>query len=157
MTSQTGSVDVRQGWMRVLALATPQQLADAWASWEPKPEIDAVRGPEAGLVMVRARAGAGGDKFNLGEATVVRATLRLHGAPLTAERVGSSYVLGTNREHAWHAAVFDGLLADETQRDRVLTDVIGPLRSRQLREAEARQAEARSTKVDFFTVAREHS
>lgn len=143
--------------MRVLALASTRQLASAWDAGDTKPEIEAIRGPEAGLIMVRGRVGAGGDRFNLGEATVTRATVRLHGAPLAADTVGSSYVLGTDLEHAWFAAAFDGLLADEQLRATVLSDVIAPLERGQASYDDARQADARSTKVDFFTVAREHA
>jgi alpha-D-ribose 1-methylphosphonate 5-triphosphate synthase subunit PhnG len=143
--------------MRILAQASPRQLADAWDAWEAKPQIEAIRGPEAGLVMVRGRVGGGGDRFNLGEATVTRATVRLHGRPLAADTVGSAYVLGTDLEHAWFAAAFDGLLADERLRAQVLNDVVAPLDRAQACHDDTRRAEARSTKVDFFTVAREHA
>jgi len=143
--------------MRTLATAGPDALGAAWQTWEPKPAVQAIRGPEAGLVMVRARIDGGGARFNLGEATVTRATVRLHGEPLAAEAMGTSYVLGTDLEHARLAAVFDGLLADEALRERVLAEVIAPLEQAQAERTEIRRAEARSTLVDFFTVAREHA
>lgn len=146
----------RQRWMRTLALAETEVLDAAWRHWEPKPEVQAVRGPEAGLVMVRGRADATGAKFNVGEATVTRATMRLHGGPLAADVVGSAYVLGTDLEHARLAAIFDGLLLDEGQSDRVLAEVVGPLAQAQREADAAERADARSTLVDFFTVAREH-
>ena len=163
MTSQTlptelpgGEVAARQRWMRTLAMADPEALAAAWQGWEPKPAIQAIRGPEAGLVMVRARIDGGGARFNLGEATVARATVRLHGEPLAADAVGTSYVLGTDLEHARLAAVFDGLLSDAGQRERALAEVIAPLEEAQAERDGVRLAEARSTLVDFFTVSREH-
>jgi alpha-D-ribose 1-methylphosphonate 5-triphosphate synthase subunit PhnG len=163
VTSQTlptelpgGEVTARQRWMRTLAMADPDLLAAAWQGWEPKPAIQAIRGPEAGLVMVRARIGGGGARFNLGEATVTRATVRLHGEPLSADAVGTSYVLGTDLEHARLAAIFDGLLSDAGQRERALAEVIAPLEGAQAERDGARLAEARSTLVDFFTVSREH-
>ncbi|WP_308404990.1 phosphonate C-P lyase system protein PhnG [Streptomyces rugosispiralis] len=156
MTTPTETHAARRRWMRTLAQASARQLADAWGAWEAPPEIEAIRGPEAGLVMVRGRVGAGGDRFNLGEATVTRATVRLHGGPLAAATVGSAYVLGTDFEHAWFAAAFDGLLADEKLRAQVLNDVLAPLERGQASHDDVRHAEARSTKVDFFTVAREH-
>ena len=113
--------------MRALALADPDALDAAWQGWEPKPAVQAIRGPEAGLVMVRARTDGGGARFNLGEATVTRATVRLHGEPLAAAAVGTSYVLGTDLEHARLAAIFDGLLSDAGQRERVLAEVVAPL------------------------------
>lgn len=163
MTSQTlptelpgGDVAARRRWMRTLAMADPDALAAAWEGWAPKPAIQAIRGPEAGLVMVRARIDGGGARFNVGEATVTRATVRLHGEPLAADAVGTSYVLGTDLEHARLAAVFDGLLSDAGQRERVLAAVITPLEQAQASRDGLRLAEARSTTVDFFTVSREH-
>ena len=162
MTSQTlpaeapGGGVARQRWMRTLALADPVALDAAWQGWAPKPGVQAIRGPEAGLVMVRARTDGGGARFNLGEATVTRATVRLHGEPLAAPAVGTSYLLGTDLEHAWLAAVFDGLLSAAGPRDRVLSEVIEPLERAQAGRDDVRNAEARSTVVDFFTVSREH-
>ena len=163
MTSQTLPTEMpgvdtaaRQRWMRTLAMAGPDALGAAWQGWEPKPAVQAIRGPEAGLVMVRARTDGGGARFNLGEATVTRATVRLHGEPLAADAVGTSYVLGTDLEHARLAAIFDGLLTDAGQRERVLAEVIAPLDQAQAERDNDRQAEARSTLVNFFTVSREH-
>ncbi|OHV49945.1 phosphonate C-P lyase system protein PhnG [Pseudofrankia sp. BMG5.36] len=142
--------------MRTLAMASRDALSAAWRGWAPKPAVQAVRGPEAGLVMVRARIDGGGARFNLGEATVTRAAVRLHGEPLATDAVGTSYVLGTDLEHARLAAIFDGLLADPEQRERVLAEVIAPLEQAHVERDGIRGAEARSTHVDFFSVAREH-
>ncbi|OHV38104.1 MULTISPECIES: phosphonate C-P lyase system protein PhnG [Pseudofrankia] len=150
------AVAARQRWMRTLAMAGPADLDAAWRGWAPKPAVQAVRGPEAGLVMVRARVDGGGARFNLGEATVTRAAVRLHGEPLAADAIGTSYVLGTDLEHARLAAIFDGLLADPGQRERVLAEVIAPLEQAHAERDDIRGAEARSTLVDFFSVAREH-
>ena len=149
-------IAARQRWMRTLAAADPDTLAAAWRGWEPKPAVQAIRGPEAGLVMVRARIGGGGERFNLGEATVTRATVRLHGEPLAADAVGTCYVLGTDLEHARVAAIFDALLADSGVRERVLAEVVAPLEQTRADGDRMRSAEARSTVVDFFSVAREH-
>jgi alpha-D-ribose 1-methylphosphonate 5-triphosphate synthase subunit PhnG len=150
------AVAARQRWMRTLATADPDTLAAAWQGWAPKPAVQPIRGPEAGLVMVRARIDGGGPRFNLGEATVTRATVRLHGEPLDTDAVGTGYVLGTDLEHARLAAVFDGLLADAGQRERVLAEVIAPLDRARAERDETRRAQARSTLVEFFSVAREH-
>lgn len=142
--------------MRVLATARSDELAAAWNEWKPKPEVHEIRGPEAGLVMVRGRADAGGARFNLGEATVTRATVRLAGPSLTADALGSAYVLGSDLQRARLAAIFDGLLSDAGLHDRVHSEVVTPLAEQQESADSGRQAEARSTLVDFFTVAREH-
>lgn len=139
----------------MLAGAAHADLAALWAAWDEQPEVAYLRGPEAGLVMVQGRIGGTGDRFNLGEATVTRATVMLRGAG-TGEVSGTSYVLGSHPEHAGLAAVFDALLGAPAQRQRVLTDVIEPLERAQAERDAGAQADARSTVVDFFTVAREH-
>ena len=63
--------------MALLAGAEAERVAAAWSAFPDKPEFRILRGPETGLVMVRGRTGGGGDAFNLGEATVTRATVRL--------------------------------------------------------------------------------
>ncbi len=147
----------RQRTMRVLARAHGTALETAWRGWEPKPAVQPIRGPESGLVMVRARIDAGGARFNLGETTVTRATVRLSGHPLGADVLGSSYLLGTDLDHARLAAIFDGMLADAGLRERVLAEIVAPLEREQRERDELHRAEARSTLVDFFTVSREHA
>ncbi|MFE3279969.1 phosphonate C-P lyase system protein PhnG [Nocardia sp. NPDC059239] len=153
-TSRTVSVEDRRRAARVLAGSCAAELAALWDQWPTRPSVKFVRGPEAGLVMVQGRVGGNGDRFNLGEATVSRATVavRPEGAP---EAVGTSYVLGSHPEHAGLAAIFDALLLTG-ERDRVLDTVIEPLRRAQAEREAVRRSQARSTAVDFFTVAREH-
>ena len=67
----------RQGWMAALALAPEARLREAWESLPEQPRYKIVRGPETGLVMVRARAGNSGQRFNLGEMTVTRCTVNV--------------------------------------------------------------------------------
>ncbi|WP_221585786.1 phosphonate C-P lyase system protein PhnG [Microbacterium sp. G2-8] len=144
----------RQRTARVLAGATEAELADRWRAWgDDRPEVEYLRGPEAGLVMVQGRTGGTGDRFHLGEATVTRATVAVRGAG--DEAVGTAYVLGSHPEHAALAAIFDGILGS-AQRERVLSDVIEPLERTQAERDRRRRADARSTVVDFFTVAREN-
>ncbi len=149
------AVEARRRAARVLSGAAHAELAELWAAWEGQPEVTYLRGPEAGLVMVQGRIGGTGDRFNLGEATVTRATVMLNGSGVR-ELVGTSYVLGSHPAHAGLAAVFDALLGAPGERARVLAEVIDPLERRQKERDAAAQADARSTVVDFFTVAREH-
>lgn len=149
------SVEARRRAARVLSRASAAELAELWDAWGEQPQVEHLRGPEAGLVMVQGRTGGSGDRFNLGEATVTRATVALRG-PRVDGASGTAYVLGSHPEHARLAAIFDALLAAPAERERVLALVIEPLERRQdERDAEDR-ADARSTVVDFFTVAREH-
>src|SRR5690606_15116861 len=75
MTVQQRDPADRQRTARVLAGASQAELADLWREWPDRPDVEYVRGPEQGLVMVQARAGGRGDRFHLGEATVTRATV----------------------------------------------------------------------------------
>lgn len=143
----------RQRTARVLANASQAELAELWGDWTGRPDVEYVRGPESGLVMVQGRAGGTGDRFNLGEATVTRATVMVRG--VEDESLGTAYVLGSYPEHAALAAIFDGLLGS-TDRARVMDEVIAVLEKRQAERDAERRAEARSTVVDFFTVAREN-
>lgn len=143
----------RRRTARVLADASEADLAALWAAWSDQPEIEYVRGPEAGLVMVQGRIGGTGDRFNVGEATVSRATVVARG--IRSESIGTAYVLGSHPEHAGLAAIFDALLAG-ADRDRVLAEVITPLENAQLERDARSRSDARKTVVDFFTVAREN-
>lgn len=150
------AINERRRAARALAGASPDELAELWDAWEDQPEVTYLRGPEAGLVMVQGRIGGTGDRFNLGEATVTRATVLLRGAGHDDGASGTSYILGSHPGHAGIAAVFDALLTVPAQRDRVLAQVIAPLERRQSERDAAAHADARSTVVDFFTVSREH-
>jgi alpha-D-ribose 1-methylphosphonate 5-triphosphate synthase subunit PhnG len=136
----------RQHWMAVLARAGADELEAA--SEGLLPEYAVLRGPEAGLVMVRGRAGGNGAPFNLGEATVVRCTVR------SAEgQVGHAYCLGRDLRQAELAAALDAALQDPARRELVGARVIAPLERAQ---AERRQQQARraaATQVQFFTMA----
>ena len=144
---QYAAANPRQEAMAVLSHAAPRRLAELWSAWADKPAFHKVRGPETGLVMVRARAGGGGNPFNLGEATVTRATIRLE----TGE-VGHAYCLGRDGDKALQSALFDALW----QRDAATVEakVLTPLRA-ELEAADSRKRdETAATKVDFFTMVR---
>lgn len=83
----------RQASMALLARASGEELKTFWQNWADKPEFEVLRGPETGLVMMRGRIGGGGAPFNVGEATVTRATVRLANGS-----VGHSYALGRDQE-----------------------------------------------------------
>jgi alpha-D-ribose 1-methylphosphonate 5-triphosphate synthase subunit PhnG len=144
---QDAAANHRQEAMAVLSHAAPARLAELWSGWAAKPAFHKVRGPETGLVMVRARAGGGGNPFNLGEATVTRATVRLE----TGE-VGHAYCLGRDGDKAVTSAVFDALF----QRDPASVDaqVLQPLRTEQATSDTKLRDETAATRVDFFTMVR---
>jgi alpha-D-ribose 1-methylphosphonate 5-triphosphate synthase subunit PhnG len=148
----------RRRWMSVLAKAETAELESAWDGLTEKPAYDWLRQPEVGMVMVRARAGGTGGRFNLGQMTVTRCALRLSegGADGGAESgiVGLGYVQGRSKRHAELAAVFDALLQDEARRGVLEGRVIAPLEAAHAERRDARSRKANSTKVNFFTLVR---
>lgn len=146
---ETGPQIDRKRIADLLAKATIAELENALAALGPIPEFTALRGPETGLVMVKGRIGGGGAPFNLGEATVSRASIRLADG-----RVGHGYRLGTDRKAAKLSAALDALAQDEAARNMLETALFAPLEARLAQEAERLQAETAATKVDFFTMVR---
>lgn len=138
----------RREAMRLLARATRAELAAAWQAIADKPEVAAVRGPETGLVMVRGRIGGGGDPFNLGEATVTRATVRL-----SSGEIGHGQLLGTDKERARFAAIFDALYQNPAYRPAV-EGLHRQIAARLLTEERRKAEETAATRVDFFTMVR---
>ncbi|MDR7030170.1 phosphonate C-P lyase system protein PhnG [Rhizobium rosettiformans] len=146
---ETGPQIGRKRIADLLAKATIAELESALAALGPIPDFTALRGPETGLVMVKGRIGGGGAPFNLGEATVSRASIRLADG-----RVGHGYRLGTDRKSAQLSAVLDALAQDEAARNTLETALFAPLEARLAQEAERLEAETAATKVDFFTMVR---
>lgn len=136
----------RQHWMSVLARADAAALETASAGLLPAYTV--LRGPEAGLIMLRGRAGGNGAPFNLGEATVVRCTVRS-----AAGHVGHAYCLGRELRAVELAAAIDAALQDPARHAAVQARVIAPLAEAQnaARALVARRAAA--TQVQFFTMA----
>lgn len=142
------AVNGRKRAMDLLAKASTEELQAGWQVIEPKPEVRPVRGPESGLVMVRGRIGGGGDAFNLGEATVSRATVQLG----TGE-IGHGQLLGNDREKARLAAVFDAL-AQRPEHRQAVDALIDAVESRIAAEDRRRAEQTAATRVDFFTMVR---
>ena len=86
MTHPSPSPQARRAdWLRVLARAPSAELARLAAPVLGEYRFELMRAPEQGLMMVRARIGNTGDRFNLGEATVTRCAVRhTFGAQLDA-------------------------------------------------------------------------
>jgi alpha-D-ribose 1-methylphosphonate 5-triphosphate synthase subunit PhnG len=130
--------------MAVLARADIDELGDRLGALPP---YRVLRGPEAGLVMVRGRTGGGGAPFNLGEMTTTRCTVRTD-----TGFVGHAYVAGRNERLAQLAALADALLQDPIQQDRLLEDVIEPLAATQQARRDTVAAKAAATRVQFFAM-----
>ena len=137
----------RKAAIDTLSAAPAGRLESLWLALGITPEYRLVRGPETGLVMIRGRAGGGGNPFNLGEATVTRATVRL-----ASGEVGHSYALGRDGEKAVRAALLDALW--QCEPERIETEVLEPLRNAAAEADGKVRAETAATRVNFFTMVR---
>lgn len=139
----------RQHWLAVLARASRQELETALAGLHNVPDYQLLRPPEAGLLMVRGRAGGSGMRFNLGEVTVARCAIRTaHGV------TGNGYVQGRDLRRAELVALFDALLQMPARQPALMAGVIGPLENAQAAARKARAERSKPTRVDFFTLVR---
>jgi len=172
----------RQTWMTVFATVDLSALEAASGRYGRVPPYSFLRRPETGSILVQGRMGGTGEPFHLGEMTVTRCTIRLEAttsalaedASLSAASskdtrpddtqpedaqphalVGTAYIAGRNHRHAELAAVLDAMMQNPAWHSRLQALVVKPL-SEKLRAEQARRASAAaSTKVDFFTMARE--
>jgi alpha-D-ribose 1-methylphosphonate 5-triphosphate synthase subunit PhnG len=144
--------------MAVLARAPRADLEAALTramEGAPFPAFDWLRAPEIGLAMVRGRIGGTGDAFNLGEATVTRATLRLRNDDSQdGATVGVACHLGRDRRRAELAAIADALLQTPQHSERLQLQLIAPLATQLAAKRAQRQQDAASTRVEFFTMVR---
>lgn len=138
----------RQRWMAVLARAGAEALAAHLADAPALPGFTRLRGPEAGLVMLRGRAGGTGTKFNLGEMTVTRCTVRAE----TGE-VGHAYIQGRKPEAAELAARIDAAMQNPALAPAFEAAVIAPLAAAQAQARDEKARRAAATRVEFFTMA----
>ncbi|MGD0723915.1 MAG: phosphonate C-P lyase system protein PhnG [Roseiarcus sp.] len=144
-----GQTAARRRAMAVLAGATAAELRLGLARLPEPPQPSELRRPETGLVMLRGRIAGQGARFNVGEATVTRASVRL-----ASGEVGASYILGRDAERARLAALVDALWQRADFRAAVEAQILAPSRGRQEAERAARAARTAATKVDFFTLVR---
>jgi alpha-D-ribose 1-methylphosphonate 5-triphosphate synthase subunit PhnG len=115
----------------------------------PLPVHQDLRQPENALVMVRGRIGGDGAAFNLGEATVSRAAVRLESG-----EVGFGYTLGRDRDKARMMAICDAMVQSDQLAEAVERKVIAPLRAAMLARRNQQAAQTAATRVDFYTLVR---
>ncbi|WP_058034366.1 phosphonate C-P lyase system protein PhnG [Burkholderia pseudomallei] len=168
----------RRDWLAVLAKIPRDELEralDRVLDGAPAPAFDWLRTPEIGLAMVRGRIGGTGDPFNLGEASVTRAALRLRGDRTNGTNgttgadgmnganganrphgatVGIAYVLGRDKRRAELIALADALLQTPERHERLRAALIEPFRARLAQARAARSGEIATTRVEFFTMVR---
>jgi alpha-D-ribose 1-methylphosphonate 5-triphosphate synthase subunit PhnG len=145
---QSGDMVRRKAAMAVLAHCEGAEIA-ACLEGVALPAYERLREAESGLVMVRGRVGGDGAPFNLGEATVSRAAVRLASGEL-----GFGYALGRDADKALMVALCDALVQAHEFADVVETVVIAPLRAAHLAAQREKAARIAATKVDFYTMVR---
>ncbi|HVX77870.1 MAG TPA: phosphonate C-P lyase system protein PhnG [Bradyrhizobium sp.] len=138
----------RKAAMAVLAHSNTAQIA-AKLEAVAVPDHENLREPESGLVMVRGRIGGDGAPFNLGEATVSRAAVRL-----ASGEVGFGYTLGRDQQKAQMIALCDALIQSAAHAERIETQVLAPLRAVVAAGRSRKAAETAATRVDFYTMVR---
>ena len=138
--------------MALLASAEPSDLENYTDRLPSGLRYSFLRRPETGLLMMQARAGNTGTRFNLGEATATRCVISLQ-SPEGGSVEGFALILGRNGRHAELAAVYDALL--QTAAAPELEQGLLPLLSGKKQDALERKNNATErTKVDFFTMVR---
>ena len=139
----------RAEWIGVLALADAAWLEERWRALPARPAFTHLRAPEAGLAMLRGRAGGTGDPFNIGEMTMTRCSVCLQSG-----QIGHGFVGGRHPRHAELAALFDAMMQHPDLRDRIAAEVIAPARTREAARRQAMAEAAAPTRVEFFTMPR---
>ena len=135
--------------MRICAEADETELEDAIEACGGTPDAEDVRAPETGLVMLRGRIGGDGAPFNVGEATVTRAVVRLVDGTF-----GYSYLLGRSARRAHLAATVDALGQNTGHHATLHAALVAPVRARREAELKVRREQSAATRVNFFTLAR---
>lgn len=142
-------VSTRQHWMAVLANASFQDLLKYWQAMQLDPVCEVVREPEVGLVKLQGRIGGTGQRFNVADTVISRATIRLQDGTL-----GFAYLRGRAKQHALLAAMLDALLQQQQHHQNLMERVINPLYQLQALLQQKKMADAAFSKVDFFTLIR---
>src|SRR5258708_10261285 len=120
---ENGKQARRQAAMAVLAHSDAAGIASRLEAIA-VPVYENLREPENGLVMVRGRIGGDGAPFNLGEATVSRAAVRL-----SSGEGGFGYMLGRDRQKARMIALGDALGQSDVFTAQGEARGIAPLRA----------------------------
>lgn len=161
MAEKNGLTNIdRPHWMGLLARAPLSVLEQAFESythlhWEELKPFETVS------YMVQARTGSTGQRFNVGEVTVSRMTIKLtfeekiDGKPQTY--VGVAYIRGGSERQTKLAAIFDALLQHEHHHLALVHTLLEPIQAKIKLDHELANRKVQATKVDFFTVARENN
>lgn len=138
----------RPAWHGILSRASAAAISACLEHAPALPDFIRLRGPEAGMCMVRGRAGGGGAAFNLGEMTLIRCSIRD-----AAGRIGHGYAAGREAAQVELIARLDAVLQDAALYPAYRDAVLLPLRAAEAARREGIEARAAATEVKFFTLA----
>ena len=147
-----GNTDLQQRRRAVMAVLAGSEAAEIARHLDrigALPSHEELRVAESGLVMVRGRMGGDGAPFNIGEATVTRAAVRLESG-----ETGFGHVLGRDAGKARLVALCDALVQTADYRKVVECEVVAPIRERLDAARERKAEQVAATKVEFFTLVR---
>ena len=148
-SSGNAAITDRRAVMATLADARASEIASGLAALGNEIAHEELRPVETGLVMLQGRMGGDGAAFNLGEATVTRATVRI-----PSGEIGFSYVLGRDHDKARLTALCDALWQNPSSRGALERHVLAPIKARLESERARQRALTAATRVDFFTLVR---
>ena len=144
-------IEKRKSWMSLLATSSQSDLLNLWEQKKIKVNYVWLRTPEIGSIMAQGRMGVTGDKFNIGEVTITRCSLKLN-----CGTIGHSYVQGRSKKKAEISALCDALMQTKMSKE-INKNIIIPLKKIKKDNKDKILSKAEATKVDFFTLVRGES
>ena len=135
----------------MLATSSKNDLLNLWEQKKINIRYEWLRTPEIGSIMAQGRMGVTGDKFNIGEVTITRCSLKLN-----CGTIGHSYVQGRSKKKAEISALCDALMQTEMSNE-INKSIIIPLEKIKKDNKDKILSKAEATKVDFFTLVRGES
>ena len=144
-------IEKRKFWMSLLATSIQSDLLNLWEQKKIKVNYVWLRTPEIGSIMAQGRMGVTGDKFNIGEVTITRCSLKLN-----CGTIGHSYVQGRSKKKAEISALCDALMQTKMSKE-INKNIIIPLEKIKKDNKDKILSKAEATKVDFFTLVRGES
>ena len=114
-------IEKRKSWMSLLATSSKNDLLNLWEQKKINIRYEWLRTPEIGSIMAQGRMGVTGDKFNIGEVTITRCSLKLN-----CGTIGHSYVQGRSKKKAEISALCDALMQTEMSNE-INKSIIIPL------------------------------
>ena len=144
-------IEKRKSWMSLLATSNKIDLLNLWEQKKINIHYEWLRTPEIGSIMAQGRMGVTGDKFNIGEVTITRCSLKLN-----CGTIGHSYVQGRSKKKAEISALCDALMQTKMSKE-INKNIIIPLGKIKKDNKDKILSKAEATKVDFFTLVRGES